>query len=858
MLNKDNLPQEFLTSSNIVVYRIEPDKRSGRDCKVPYSPNNPNKRASSTDSATWSNIDKALNCVNQYQFRGIGYMFTLESGIVGIDIDNCINEQGNINAVAADIIARVPQTYIEVSPSGRGLHIFLKGTLPPNGNRNSKTGVEMYSHSRYFTITGVQYHGSVQSIATDKGGILEYIHSTYVANKNTKTATSKTTQTMELPDSQILTIAHNSKDKSFTGLFNGDISKHKSPSEADFSLCCKLAFWTNKNASQIDRLFRQSALMRDKWDAPSGNSTYGATTIRNACNATTNTYTPAKSESKNEPDSNEIFEENGCYYRNKNQKTYQLTNFIIIPDVMIEGEDESQLNCKLITAKGETYHMKFKSSDFASLRQLKSVLSMRTIALSFFGGEGDLEVFKQFLYSLGWTKKKGVKPLGICRHNGELVFVDTDGAVGTSGKKIDGIVQLDKHKIIESDILAAPFINKDGLQILGQHILGYNVYSRTVPILAWCASCFIKPHLRRNKIKFPHMFHVGEKGGGKSSSMERVVFPLFGLKGSTAASQYKAFTLMKESNSSNVIPQAIEEFKPSEIPRSILKFLRNHFRETYDCSKGTRGKPDQTQNTYDLLAPIIVCGEEDADEGAIRERAFELLFAKRDTKNSEYRKSFEWIKANSKLIASFGRSLMDIALTITPDEVMEWYSEGENYFSKALPDRIISNLCAVYAGLHLINRLCQSLGLNFTEVFPIDNEACAANLEASVREYLLDDSSFNKGAVEHAFEVMARMKLKNNDDYAFDNNKQYLCLHLAGVYDRFTRYCKDYAVQGEVLRYKLFKKQLEHMDYFIAKNKNKRFGDIVKKVWVIDFHKLSNYCEVSGFIALESTEEDSE
>jgi primase-polymerase (primpol)-like protein len=54
--------------------------------------------------------------------------------------------------VAADILAHLPDTYIEYFPSGSGLHIFLRGTLSSGGNRNSKTGVEMYSKGRYFTI----------------------------------------------------------------------------------------------------------------------------------------------------------------------------------------------------------------------------------------------------------------------------------------------------------------------------------------------------------------------------------------------------------------------------------------------------------------------------------------------------------------------------------------------------------------------------------------------------------------------------------------------------------------------------------------------------------------------------------
>ncbi len=82
-------------------------------------------------------------------FKGIGYMFTEDSGIVGIDIDHCLDDEGKPSKIVASILAKLPSTYIEISPSGHSLHIFLRGTLPKCGNKNSKNGVEMYYKSRY-------------------------------------------------------------------------------------------------------------------------------------------------------------------------------------------------------------------------------------------------------------------------------------------------------------------------------------------------------------------------------------------------------------------------------------------------------------------------------------------------------------------------------------------------------------------------------------------------------------------------------------------------------------------------------------------------------------------------------------
>ena len=71
-----------------------------------------------------------------------------------------------------------------------------------------------------------------------------------------------------------------------------DTTGYQSKSEADIALCNMLAFWTNRDVERIDRLFRASGLMRDKWDRRQSGSTYGALTIQNAVNSTGTGYDP--------------------------------------------------------------------------------------------------------------------------------------------------------------------------------------------------------------------------------------------------------------------------------------------------------------------------------------------------------------------------------------------------------------------------------------------------------------------------------------------------------------------------------------------------------------------------------------
>lgn len=130
--------------------------------------------ASSTDETTWTTFQVALR---GHEKRGLGIGFVLNGdGIVGIDLDDCRDPQtGVIAGWAQDIIDRLA-TYCEISPSGTGVKLLIRGTLPdglrkqfsrPDGDGE----VEVYSTARYWTITGQKLSGSPGEIRENQSGL---------------------------------------------------------------------------------------------------------------------------------------------------------------------------------------------------------------------------------------------------------------------------------------------------------------------------------------------------------------------------------------------------------------------------------------------------------------------------------------------------------------------------------------------------------------------------------------------------------------------------------------------------------------------------------------------------------------
>lgn len=111
------------------------------------------KAASSCNPETWCDFETAKNAVENGLYDNVGFVFNGD-GYVGIDIDAGFDEDGFLSDLSVDAINKC-QSYTEVSRSGRGIHIILKGSLPFKG-KNNGAGIEIYSVGRYFILTGEQ------------------------------------------------------------------------------------------------------------------------------------------------------------------------------------------------------------------------------------------------------------------------------------------------------------------------------------------------------------------------------------------------------------------------------------------------------------------------------------------------------------------------------------------------------------------------------------------------------------------------------------------------------------------------------------------------------------------------------
>ncbi len=289
-VNTENVPTEMAHLEQWVLWKAEKLKDKDEYGKVPYQlieiP------ASSTNPSSWSSFDKTIQKLDDYD--GVGFVLTKEDDYICLDLDD-IHIDKETHKPLTDIAKEVMQkTWWEVSPSGTGIHAYFKGTLPDEVMKKNKSEhLELYSHSRFMTFTGVN-DGVYREVSTDQFYIDFLVEHYFKHEVSTNDTINYDITPSNLDDVEVMKLMEKSKnaDKLSKLMSGGWREIFESQSEADLSLLNALAFYTQNNAGQMDRIFRDSDLMRHKWDELRGAKTYGQRSIEKAIADCKNVYDP--------------------------------------------------------------------------------------------------------------------------------------------------------------------------------------------------------------------------------------------------------------------------------------------------------------------------------------------------------------------------------------------------------------------------------------------------------------------------------------------------------------------------------------------------------------------------------------
>jgi hypothetical protein len=250
------------------------------------------KGSGATDPAIWTDAQTAIAVAAQLNTQGgpypygVGFVFTLNDPFFFLDIDGA-HDGNDWSQLAKDLCAAFPGAAIEVSHSGRGLHIFGAAQhVPPHKTKNAQFGLEFYHANRFVALTGTN---AVGNASLDFTHILPRLVAQFFVPDAGDYGSSEWT-TGPCPewygptdDDKLIERAMRSQSSraafgngaSFADLWTANVevlaraypndSAPYDASLADSALAQHLAFWTGKDCERIKRLMMRSALVREKW-----------------------------------------------------------------------------------------------------------------------------------------------------------------------------------------------------------------------------------------------------------------------------------------------------------------------------------------------------------------------------------------------------------------------------------------------------------------------------------------------------------------------------------------------------------------------------------------------------------------
>ena len=307
------IPEEIKKLDQWVVWKLEHPPNRAKPTKPPYDPNT-GRNAKPNDPTTWNTFEIAQSAfLKSPQWSGVGFMFHDDKKYTGIDLDDCINSEGNISPWAMEIIRKL-NSYTELTPSNKGVHIIIRNSPKPGTKAkepikidgNIVGAIEIYDCGRYFTFTGKHLSGTPTTIEENRTKELAEIYYQYLepqteselldsnspdtqanisqepSKEISQPSISNTPSRLTTEEVQILSKVLAIDGNKFQLLWEGKwkIAGYPSSSEADIVLCGILARNTMNNAKLIDKIFRLSGMYRAKWDELHGQQTYGQRTIQ--------------------------------------------------------------------------------------------------------------------------------------------------------------------------------------------------------------------------------------------------------------------------------------------------------------------------------------------------------------------------------------------------------------------------------------------------------------------------------------------------------------------------------------------------------------------------------------------------
>jgi hypothetical protein len=249
-----------------------------------------------------------------------------------------------------------------------------------------------------------------------------------------------------------------------------------------------------------------------------------------------------------------------------------------------------------------------------------------------------------------------------------------------------------------------------------------NTASVMWPTLGWFMACPYKTLLEESGIRFPVLNLFGTRGSGKTSTLTRIMQPMFGYRnGRTYDCSTTQFVLLSLLGTTNSLPVALSEFRRSSMTDTAYNRVLRTILLAYDHGFDARGKSDQTTETYPLSAPFSVDGEDSISDAACKERS--VIVNLKPESVAEGTDAWHTFRKVSALpLSQFGGPYIRFTLHQTVAGVAAKWNELYNITTEAfdfvIPDRVRRNITTTLLGVWSVGAFVDQFGVSLPEITP--------------------------------------------------------------------------------------------------------------------------------------------
>lgn len=250
-------PERWKARVRYLPWQARP-RQNGKIGKVPLSPTG--RPVDPLDRRAWQTWDAAWDAVDAGRADGVGLAITPGICLTAIDLDHCVDGEGKAGGKAKAIMDIFPRAYMELSPSGTGVHLLVRAPCPPGWRRQK--GIELIS-SGFITVTGRGY-GQIGQSLPNHADVLSVWHT--AAGLHSLPQPTQTRQVASPPHPDWFTRACAARNgRRFLDLWQGGLAGCASPSEADLQLLLIIRYW-NPTATdeELVTLWTKSGRARQK------------------------------------------------------------------------------------------------------------------------------------------------------------------------------------------------------------------------------------------------------------------------------------------------------------------------------------------------------------------------------------------------------------------------------------------------------------------------------------------------------------------------------------------------------------------------------------------------------------------